>query len=603
MGMIQLGSRGRTRLSVLGLLVAPGALALGCGDDITNHYDTHNYYTDGGAPPEVPVTAGKAGSSAGKAPVELGGEGGMAPVDLAGAGGAGGADPGGAGGTGGDDSGIDPRYPDAPVADTALADFELDIFGTVGNRYWFAVSDEQRKAMNGNDQGGGCCFQDGLYTPGGSGKANWVDHLFVTTAGDAPQTADYGKVQAKVVGQYSRFPWEAQYIPNLNIDADQFVEEQRIAGYEHLRFSNGQRGSIFRDKLAYDLYRMLDYPAPLATWVWVESNVWGPNVSIPYTLVERYKRTFCDRYADAFGGGCPNMWEYAGSDFNQGDGGGGKGGPILAAQFSAFDDPNICQMGKCDATRVKELEAKLGEAPRGEGFKAALVDYIDWPAFHRFQCLSWALSTGDDTLHNSNNSVLVERADGKFQYLPYSIDLSMGSYGHVPLRGQNVLATRCQEDPTCWADTLTMCEDVVNDLTTLKPNEYLASLYQVLEDNGMLRPGDEANFQGIDTYFNEALVSLPAELELYKSGTYCEYPYVNCGGQCILEWECSCQPPPKEPIPGAGGAGAVGGGAVGGGAVGGGAVGGGEPIPGGDIGAGGGGPIICPVMDAYKIAQ
>jgi len=590
-------------LSLLGLFVAPGALALGCSDDVTNHYYTNNYYTEGGAPPEQPSTAGKTASGAGKAPVELGGEGGMpAVVETGGAGAStivGGAD-GGVGGVGGDASGIDPRYPDAPVANTAVADFALDIFGTVGNRYWFAVSDEQRTAMNGGDQGGVCCFQDGLYTPGGSGKANWVDHLWVTTAGEDPQTADYGKVQAKVVGQYSRFPWDEHNIPNLNIDADQFVDGQRIAGYEHLRFSNGQRGSIFRDKMAYDLYRMLDYPAPLATWAWVQSNVWGPDVSIPYTLVERYKRTFCDRYAELFGGGCPNMWEYAGSDFNVvGGGGGGKGGPIFVGN-DAFDDPNNCQMGKCDSTRVKELEAKLSEAPYGEGFKAALVDYIDWPMFHRFQCLSWALSTGDDTLHNSNNSVLVERADGKFQYLPYSIDLSMGSWGHVALQGQNVLATRCQEDPTCWADTLTMCEDVVNDLTALDPKAYLQTLYDTLDANGMLRPGDEVNRQGIDQYFTEALAQLPAELEMYKSGTYCEYPYVNCGGQCILEWDCSCVPPPKDPIPVDGGVKAapppIGAGGAG-------AVGGGGPIGvGGEMPIGGDGPIVCPTMNAYKIA-
>lgn len=592
MGMLQLGSRGRVRLSVLGLFVAPGALALGCSDDITNHYYTNNYYTEGGAPPEVTPTAGKTASGAGKAPVEMGGEGGT-PGDVGGAG-TGGVTGGGDGGVGGETDGRDPRYPDAPLADTAVADLELDIFGTVGNRYWFAVSDEQLKAMNGGDQGGVCCFQNGLYTPGGT-NANWVDHLFVTTAGDAPQTADFGKVQAKVVGSSTYFPWAPNTIPNLNIDADEFVEGQRIAGYEHLRFSNGQLGSIFRDKLVNDLYRMLDYPAPLATWAWVQSNVWGPDISIPYILVERYKRTFCDRYADAFGGGCPNMWEYTNGDFNQGDNGGGKGGPIFGGQLNVFDDPNNCQMGKCDSTRVKQLEAKLLEAPHGDGFAAATGDFIDWPAFHRFQCLSWALATGDDTLHNNgNNSVLVERTDGKFQYLPYSIDLSLGWYGRVPLPGQNVLATRCQEDSECWADTLTMCEDVLNDLAELKPNEYLESLYNTLDDNGMLRPGDEGTFQGIKAYFDDALASLPAELEVYRSGG-CPSPLINCGGECVEQWQCSCVPPPKDPIP-------VDGVPVGKGAAALLEAGGAGAIGGGDVGAGGGGPIVCPTMDAYKIA-
>ncbi|HEX2877129.1 MAG TPA: hypothetical protein VHP33_38020 [Polyangiaceae bacterium] len=568
---------------MLGLLVAPGALALGCGDDVVNHYYTNSYYNDGGAPPD-----GAGGKTV--LPTPAGGEGGAADA----AGGAGGVS-GGAGGEGG--YGVDNRYPDAPVVDTDLVDFELDIFGTIGNRYWFAVSDEQRLKMNG-DNGGVCCFDDGLYHPGASSNANWVDHLFVTTATEPVQTTDYGKVQAKVVGGWSRFPWEATTIPNLNIDADQFVEGQRIAGYEHLRFSNGQRGSIFRDKMAYDLYRMLGYTAPLATWAWVSSNVWGPEVSIPYTLVERYKRTFCDRYADEFGGGCPNMWEYA-SDFN-GGGWGGKGVPIFAAgQSSIFDDPNICQMGTCDPTRVKLLEERLLEpVPEEGGFKGLVSEFIDWPAFHRFQCLAWVLGTSDDTIHGPNNVVLVEGDDGLFRFLPYSIDLSLGSNGVVDLRGYgNAIARRCQDDASCWSDTLDVCEDVVAEFKELKPREYLKELNAQLKAHGMLRPGDDRNYQDIDNYLSNRLDTLSGELEQYRSGEYCQEPYVNCNGSCMLPQECNCNPgpipggaggvpgkddmgaPPPIPVAGAGNVGVGGTAAIGGGmGVGGGIVGGGGPV-------------------------
>jgi hypothetical protein len=581
-------------LSLLGLLVAPGALAIGCGDDVVNHYYTNSYYNDGGAPPD---------GSGGKTvlPDPVGGEAGSPQAvggASAGAGGVSDGVGGDSGGQGGD--GIDHRYPDAPLVDTALDDFQLDIFGTIGNKYWFAVSDDQLLKMNQGDQGGGCCF-DGLYHPGSSSNANWVDHLFVTSATDPEHTTDYGKVQAKIVGQYSRFPWDKNNIPNLNIDADQFVEGQRIAGYEHLRFSNGQRGSIFRDKLAYDLYRMLGYTAPLATWAWVSGNVWGPDVSIPYTLVERYKRTFCDRYAEEFGGGCPNMWEYA-SDFNGGMWGGPKGG---GAGASIFDDPNTCQMGTCDPTRVKELEAKLLEPVPEEGFKAMVSDYIDWPAFHRFQCLAWVLSTSDDTIHAPNNVVLVEGDDGLFRFLPYSIDLSMGSWGAIDLRGYgNAIARGCQEDASCWADTLDVCEDVIADFKELQPREYLKELNAELKAHGMLRPGDDRNYQEIDNYFADRLENLSTELEAYRSGDYCAPPYVNCNGKCVYEWECYCNP---GPIP-VGEGGAPGKDAMGapppievGGAA---AIGGGMGVGGGIVGAGGdggGGGPICPVNVNYAL--
>jgi hypothetical protein len=523
-----------SRLTVFALISAPAALLAACGDDVV-HYHQH-YYGEGGADG-----------------VASGGEPG---------------DPGDPGGAGGDAS--EPLYPDAPVANTSVADHELDIFETWGNRYWFAVSDEQLALMNGNDTGGGPIFgEDGLYHPGGGGRANWVDHLLITTAGKNPQTADYGKVQARVVGQYSRFPWTPTTIPNLNIDADQFIEMQRIAGYEHLRFSNGQRGSIFRDKVAYDLYRALDYPAPLATYAWVQSNVWGPDISIPYTLVERYKRVFCERYAEQFGGGCPNMWEFVG-DFNNGGWGPGPGPepipidikPGEVAGPSLFDDPENCQIDECDPTRVKELESRIAEAPQGEGFAESLKDYVDWPAFQRFQCLSWVLSTSDDTIHAGNNVVLVERQDGMFQYLPYSIDISMGFGGGwtVGLTGQSVLAQGCQNDPACWGETLDMCDDVIKDLTAFDPRAYLQEIYDKLDELGMLRPGDDANFKSVDYYFEERLANLPQELQDYRDGKVCEYPYVDCNGECVLDGECvdPCLPGgPVEPRPfeaGAGGA-------------------------------------------------
>lgn len=586
MGMLQLGPRSRNRLSLLALLVAPGALALGCGDDVVNHYYTNNYYNDGGAGPD---------GSGGKTvlPKPVGGEGGAGGVS------------GGEGGAGGD--GTDRRYPDAPLVDTAIEDFDLDIFGTVGNHYWFAVSDEQRARMNGQQEDGGgiCCIEPGLYEPGDGGNANWLDHLFVTTAADPSQTTDYGKVQAKVVGGWSRFPWDKNSIPNLNIDSDQFVEGQRIAGYEHLRFSNGQRGSIFRDNLAYTLYRELGYTAPLTTFAWVSGNVWGPGVSIPYALVERYKRKFCDRYAKEFGGGCPNMWEYA-ADFN-GGGWGGKGIPIFAAgQSSIFDDPNICQMGTCDPTRVKLLEEKLLEKPSEEGFKAMLAEYVDWPAFHRFQCVSWVLGAGDDTFHGPNNVVLVEGDDGLFRFLPYSVDLSLGASGVLDLRGWgNAIGRGCQEDESCWSDTLDVCEDVIADFKALDPRDHLKRMNATLKANGMLRTGDDRNYRDIDNYLADRLLNLSSDLEQYRSGDYCREPYVNCNGQCMLPQQCSCNPGPfpggeagapgkddmgAPPPVGMGGAGPIGGGiGVGGAMVG----------AGGD--GGGGGPI-CPIKLNYAIA-
>jgi hypothetical protein len=494
-------------------LVGTAAAAFSCTDEI--HYHSH-YYGTGGEPAaggEDGAPAPSSGAPSSGAPGD-GGESGAAPVE----------------------------YPGAPVADVAVSEHELDVFGVVGNRYWFAVSDAERERMN--QAGGGLGGDGDIYTPGGDGEPTFVDHLWIGAQDGL--TADYGQVQTKVVGESTYKTWDRLHIPNFNIDSNQFVEKQRIGGYEHLRFGNALVGSIFRERLTLQLYRELGYPAPLATHAWVSSNVWGPEIAIPYVLVERYKAKFCQDNEAALGGGCTNMWEFVG-DFNNG---GGHGGPIFAPrdeplpggpQVSLFDDPDNCQFETCEATRVKQLEALLAETPEGDGYKAALVDWIAWPEFHRFQCLSWVMWTGDDTLHNSNNVVLVERSDGLFQYLPYSVDISLGQhwYQHTPLTGSSVLARGCQSDASCWADTIAMCEDVIADFAALEPVNLLDQIYGELEQHGMLRPGDEARYEFLSTWLAARVEGLPAELEEFRELTQCEEPMVDCGnGVCDYPENC-----------------------------------------------------------------
>jgi hypothetical protein len=85
---------------------------------------------------------------------------------------------------------------------------------------------------------------------------------------------------------------------------------------------------------------------------------------------------------------------------------------------------------------------------------------------------------------NTNNVVIVERADGKFQLLPYSVDISAGQqwYPGIQLLGYARLAQGCQTDPTCWDAMLARCSamldqldamDVVGTMRLLRPVEQL----------------------------------------------------------------------------------------------------------------------------------
>lgn len=418
----------------------------------------------------------------------------------------------------------------APLVNATPNELELDVFGTFDNSYWFVVSEEEVARMNEQYGGGGPIIFFGndygdIYTPGGtSDEPTFADHVLVTTT--ANKTADFGKMQVNLVGESTGRPWTESSLPNVKIDTNEFVQKNRLGGYEHIRFNNAVVGSIFREKYALDFYRALGYPAPLASYGWVSSSVWGPDVRVPYVVTEAYKRNFCKQREDYFGGECPNMWEFAG-DFG----------------FGAFDSPDACQFSECDSTRVDEFEERVMSTPEGDGYKAALAEFLDWDRFHEFQCLSWIFATGDDALHNTNNFVLVERPDGMFQLLPYSVDISFGQdwYADVPLAGQSSLARGCQSETQCWADTIATCENMLAAFIDADPVSRLDDLYQDLETAGMLRPGDDNRYEDMRAYLERRIEELPIELEENREGpnnNTCEPPLVMCGDYCELPEYC-----------------------------------------------------------------
>lgn len=485
-------------------------------------YVTNNYYEldkDAGSdPPPVQVPDAETPSEP-DASADDGGGGGVPVTDDGGAPAA-------------DDGAAEPvpLEPGAPMVNSTPGQLELDVFGRYDNKYWFVVSDDEVARMNERYGGGGPIIFFGnaygdIYTPGGKAdEPTFADHLLVTTS--AGKTADYGKLQVNLVGESTGRPWTASSLPNIKVDTNEFVQKVRLGGFEHIRFNNAVVGSIFREKYTLDFYRALGYPAPQAGYAWVSSSVWGPDVAVPYVVVEAYKRSFCKQRADYFGGECPNMWEFAG-DFG----------------FGAFDSPDSCQFSECNSTRIGDFEDRVLSTPEGDGYKAALAEFLDWDRFHEFQCLSWLFATGDDALHNTNNFVLVERADGMFQLLPYSVDISFGQdwYRSVPLAGQSILARGCQSDTECWADTVATCEDLLAAFVEADPVTRLDTLYDDLEQAEMLRAGDDRRYQEMRSYLERRLEELPVELDDAREGpynNYCDPPAVMCGNYCELPEYC-----------------------------------------------------------------
>ncbi len=381
-----------------------------------------------------------------------------------------------------------------------------------GNRYWFRVTEDELAAMNDEwiNGGWGGDFFDGLYeveeTTEESGETGGV--LLVQTSSE--MAADFGRVQVDVVGESTGTVWATNTIPNLHVDADEFRDELRIGRYEHLRFNNGQVGSLFAEAAALATFNALGYPASQTAYAWVGGTPWqNPNVSIPYTVVEVYKRPFCEgRNKYFFGGGCENIWEGAGLDV----GGGWQAG---------FE--NACQVNTCNTERLNAFAAIVDATYSTSDFDEATEPYMDWDAFHTFQCLEWLLWVGDDALHNFNNVVLTEGLDGKFRFLPYSTDISAGlawegAYANTPLPGFSMLAMGCQWDRSCWMATMDRCEEVIDGFDALNPATTIVDpLWQAADGHGMIRTGDDTSFGIIRDFYATRADLAREELPLYHN--------------------------------------------------------------------------------------
>ncbi len=180
----------------------------------------------------------------------------------------------------------------------------------------------------------------------------------------------------------------------------------------------------------------------------------------------------------------------------------------------------------------------------------------------------------------------MERDDGLFQYLPYSVDISLGQewYPTVPYRARTRSLVAARATPGCWADTIATCEDVIAEFEDLDPKAVLDSVHEQLTAQGMLRPGDEERYQALSDWFEARLSALPTELEENREPPLvCPQEQVDCGGYRDYYENCgnNCEPPPAIQEAGAGGGDGAGG-------------------NGGEAGSDGG---VCPPIEHYGVRE
>jgi hypothetical protein len=415
-----------------------------------------------------------------------------------------------------EDDGVAHAWP--PEVTTTPGALAFDLLATSGVRFWLDVSPGQQQAMNvqlrpdADPRGPTDVYalpDDGAATVPGvpDGTLTFADRVLV----DVPcrGAADFGRLEVRLAGTSTRRPLVPDGLPTLRFDADEFQPGHRVGGVEHFRLNNGVIGSLLREHLAAEVHRALGYPAPRTRFAALGTTVHGPDVRIPMVLTETYERGFCTANAAALGGGCAALWKF--------DGDLGCDDPTVpCAQVTAGN----CETGACDAAALQAFGDAIRAAPEGDGVVAALAPHLDWPAFHRFRCLALAVATVDDTLHNAgNNTVLAQRVDdGRFVFLPYSMDISAlgvpieGQSTESALRGNAVIVRKCDADPACRAATRATCQVVAAELRASQPAMLADAALAALRAYDLVRPGDEERGAALRAWYATRADTLEALL-------------------------------------------------------------------------------------------
>ncbi len=405
----------------------------------------------------------------------------------------------------------------------------LDPFAQDGVVYWFDVSETQVAQMNADWQNGDYGWYGPLYSVDDEGSGDtYADHLYVF---DGTNSADYGKVQATVVGQSSGTTWTTSTIPNLSLDSNEFVDGEYFDYAElldHGRLNNESVGSMIGEPLALSIWDAAGYAVPRTSYAYVGGTPWQDDkILVPYAFVEVYKPAFCADHADFFGGGCANIWEWYSYD-------------ISAANVASINQ--FCETHDgCTTDRLSEFADAVDANAYQEGFEAATAEYFDWPAFQTQMCLSWYAQTGDDYVHNLNNIVMIEGDDGKFRVMPWSTDINAGlawggAWTGMDLWGYSTMSVGCEYDSQCWQETVDTCNGLLDQMEALDPaNTILPDLYERLRSaaapwgddggDGMLRSPDAGEYAVAYEFYSTRVDAAREELAAYVMPDGCSNPY------------------------------------------------------------------------------
>ena len=208
---------------------------------------------------------------------------------------------------------------------------------------------------------------------------------------------------------------------SFKIDFNEFDSEQSWRGVTKINLNNNTTDpSFMREPLSYELFREAGVPCSRVGYARVSVTVPGQFDRSPhglYTVVEQVDKRFLkDRYGSAKGllmkPSTFGAFRYLGEDW---------------ADYELGYVPKI-EPTETQKQRVIEF-ARLVHMADESAFAAQIAEYLDVDQFLRFLAVNVLLVNLDSFLGGAQNHyVYLEPESNKFQYLPWDMDHSFGSF-------------------------------------------------------------------------------------------------------------------------------------------------------------------------------
>lgn len=265
---------------------------------------------------------------------------------------------------------------------------------------------------------------------------------------DGGQTEEVRKAGLRLKGNTSRrYPGEAGNLHHVHfgLHFSEYVEDQKLMGTSRLDLKWFKDDAAYcREVFCYDLFQRAGVWTAITagyTRLWVKIGNKETYMGV-YELMEHVKGDYIKRRQANFGGKGGHLWKSGwGASFRDPN-----------AYMGADDNKtNFSYELKSDATDFSAAKAQLQEFIRnlngksGDAFFTWAAEAMDVPLLLKTYAVNVVVGMWDDYWNNTNNFYFYFNPAGKFFFIPYDYDNTLGTS-----HNSGVQTDSGRQDPLNW---------------------------------------------------------------------------------------------------------------------------------------------------------